>query len=105
MPGQRPGSLQSFNHSLRCACAFKLIPKCVLQHTFLDSHRLALTARLLTQVLVVSPLTRAIQTTALAWPHYDGPVEVEALARERVWLSSDCGRSPAELKAEFPDGR
>ena len=58
----------------------------------------------LLQLLVVSPLTRALLTAQLAFPHYDGPVEVEALARERVWLSSDCGRSPAELKEDFPEG-
>lgn len=53
----------------------------------------------------MSPLTRALQTASLAFPTYDGRIEVEPLARERVWLSSDCGRSPDELKADFPDGR
>ena len=57
------------------------------------------------QVLVVSPLTRALLTAQLAFPHHQGPVTVEPLARERVWLSSDCGRAPAELQQEFPDGR
>ena len=57
------------------------------------------------QVLLVSPLTRALQTAAHAFEHYDGPIEVEALARERVYLSSDCGRSPDELRKEFPDSR
>lgn len=53
------------------------------------------------EVLVVSPLSRAIQTAQIAWEHYDGPVLVEALVRERVWLSSDVGRPPAELLKEF----
>ena len=57
------------------------------------------------QVLVVSPLTRALHTANLAFSHYDGPIVVEALARERVWLSSDCGRSPEELRAEFKGTR
>ena len=37
------------------------------------------------QLLVVSPLTRALQTAQLAFlPHYQGPILVEPLARERV---------------------
>lgn len=57
------------------------------------------------QLLVVSPLTRAIQTADIAYASYQGPILVEPLARERVWLSSDCGRSPAELAKDFPSGR
>lgn len=57
------------------------------------------------QVLIVSPLTRALRTAELAFPHYNGRIEVEALCRERVYLSSDCGRPPAELKADFPHGK
>jgi len=53
------------------------------------------------EVLVVSPLSRAMQTARITWAHYSGPVVVEALARERVWLSSDCGRAPQELQDEF----
>lgn len=53
------------------------------------------------EVLVVSPLSRAMQTARITWAHYSGPVMVEALARERVWLSSDCGRAPQELQDEF----
>jgi broad specificity phosphatase PhoE len=57
-------------------------------------------------VLVVSPLARAIQTAQLAWlPHFSGPVVIEPLARERVWLSSDVGSHPSTLKAEFTDER
>ncbi len=58
------------------------------------------------ELLVVSPLTRALHTAQLAWlPHYQGPVVVEPLARERVWFSSDVGRTAEELQQEFPDGR
>lgn len=38
-------------------------------------------------------------------PHYKGPVLVEALARERVWLSSDIGSHPDQLRKAFPDPR
>jgi len=68
----------------------------------------ASTAKALTpkpEVLVVSPLTRAMQTADLAFAHYDGPVLVEPLARERVWLSSDVGRPPSELREEFQGSR
>ena len=51
---------------------------------------------------MVSPLTRALQTAHLAFlPHYHGPVVVQPLARERVWHSSDLGRTPAELDKEW----
>lgn len=53
------------------------------------------------ELLVVSPLTRALHTAALAFDHYEGPIHVEPLARERVWLSSDVGSSPEELRAKF----
>eukprot|EP00798_Chlamydomonas_sp_ICE-L_P016601 gene16601-22841_t len=57
------------------------------------------------EVLVVSPLTRALQTADFAFGHMDVPVVVEALARERVWLSSDCGSSPEELARNWPAER
>lgn len=53
------------------------------------------------EVLIVSPLTRALQTANVAFAHYKGPRVVEALARERVYLSSDAGRAPSELSKEF----
>jgi len=56
-------------------------------------------------VLVVSPLTRAIHTAHHAFDHFGGPIVIQPLARERVWLSSDCGRTPPELRVEFPCGR
>uniref|UniRef100_A0A7S3VI36 Phosphoglycerate mutase-like protein n=1 Tax=Dunaliella tertiolecta TaxID=3047 RepID=A0A7S3VI36_DUNTE len=55
-------------------------------------------------LLVISPLTRALQTASLAFlPWYSGRVIVEPLARERVWLSSDTGRSPDLLAQDFKD--
>lgn len=53
-------------------------------------------------MLVVSPLTRALHTAELAFPSFLGPRVVEALTRERVYLSSDAGRAPSELAGEFP---
>ncbi|GFR44486.1 hypothetical protein Agub_g5749 [Astrephomene gubernaculifera] len=58
------------------------------------------------ELLLVSPLTRALQTAHLAFmPHYRGPVMVEPLARERVWHASDIGSSREQLQQAFPDGR
>lgn len=58
---------------------------------------------LLVQLLVVSPLTRALQTATLAFgTQPDCPVVIEALWRERLYLSSDVGRHPEELQQEFP---
>jgi broad specificity phosphatase PhoE len=56
------------------------------------------------ELVITSPLTRALQTTVgLFGDHPSGPrVEVSALLRERVENSCDLGRSPAELAAEFP---
>lgn len=56
------------------------------------------------ELLVVSPLTRALQTSSLAFDAtLDVPRVVQPLAAERVWHSSDVGRSPEELSEEFPD--
>lgn len=55
------------------------------------------------EVLLVSPLTRAIQTAQLAFPHHDGPVHVEPLCRERVWHASDIGQSPQRLQQAFQE--
>lgn len=57
------------------------------------------------ELLVVSPLTRALQTADLAFKDVECPITVEALARERVWLSSDCGSSPQELGRNWPADR
>jgi len=60
------------------------------------------------ELIVASPLTRALQTAELAFgPLLDQGVPCLALplARERLFLSSDVGRSGAELAAEFPRWR
>jgi len=55
------------------------------------------------QLLVVSPLTRALQTATLAFgPQLACPALVEPLLRERLYLSSDVGRHPQDLAQEFP---
>ena len=61
------------------------------------------TAALGVERVVTSPLTRAIQTTLLAFPApRTAPITVEALLRERLESSCDVGRSPAALAADFP---
>lgn len=74
--------------------------------------------------VVVSPLTRALQTATLAFPSLvdesrsrreeaaarttatttsaTATMTTMTLARERVWLSSDVGRPRSTLAAEFP---
>jgi broad specificity phosphatase PhoE len=60
------------------------------------------------ELIVASPLTRALQTAELAFgPLLDEGIPCLALplARERLFLSSDVGRPGAELAAEFPRWR
>ena len=56
------------------------------------------------ELVVTSPLTRALQTTVgLFDGHRHSPrIVVHALMRESVENSCDVGRSPAELTVEFP---
>lgn len=54
------------------------------------------------QVLLVSPLTRTLQTADLAFSDYRGHREVEPLLRERLYLSSDVGTSRDTLSTRFP---
>jgi len=56
------------------------------------------------ELVITTPLTRALQTTAgIFADHPSSPrVLVEALHRERVENSCDVGRSPAVLQNEFP---
>lgn len=70
------------------------------------------------QLLVVSPLTRALQTASLAFGNQQQyqqqqqqqqpscsscpPIHVEPLWRERLYLSSDVGRHPQQLQQEYP---
>lgn len=50
-------------------------------------------------------MTRTLNTASLAFPNYTGPVIVLALATERLWLASDCGREAKVLEEEFGGGR
>lgn len=55
------------------------------------------------EVLVTSPLTRALHTAELAFGEFqDCPTIVEPTCSERIWLSSDVGRRPSELQQDFP---
>lgn len=56
-------------------------------------------------LVITSPLTRALQTTlGLFADHPHKPhILVETLHRERLESSCDRGRSPAELRGEFPE--
>lgn len=61
-------------------------------------------ARYPVNLVLTSPLTRALQTAhGLFDGHPDAPrIEVAPLLRERVENSCDIGRAPAALAAEFP---
>eukprot|EP00887_Chlorella_sp_A99_P004821 scaffold4.g4821.t1 len=54
------------------------------------------------EVVVVSPLTRALETADAAFGGVDAPRVVTPLATERLYLSSDVGRVRAQLEVEFP---
>lgn len=54
------------------------------------------------EIVVTSPLTRAIETTLGAFGPDHAPVRVEPLHRERLEHSGDVGRSPVELARDFP---
>ncbi|PNH09945.1 hypothetical protein TSOC_003404 [Tetrabaena socialis] len=64
------------------------------------------------EAVLVSPLTRCLQTATAACAQLleqhrgargeQMPLEVEPLLRERVTLSSEVGRPPAELRRDFP---
>lgn len=61
-------------------------------------------ARYPVEVVLTSPLTRALQTAhGLFGGHPHAPrIQVEPLLRERVENSCDVGRPPAALAADFP---
>ena len=61
-------------------------------------------ARYPVEVVLTSPLTRALQTAhGLFDGHPSGPrIQVAPLLRERVENSCDIGRAPGALAAEFP---
>jgi glucosyl-3-phosphoglycerate phosphatase len=60
------------------------------------------------ELIIVSPLTRALQTMTLAMlprlPKHV-PIIVHPLSTERVYTASDTGRPVAQLKSEFQDSR
>lgn len=53
------------------------------------------------ELIVTSPLTRAIETAMLAFDGHRAPIRVEALHRERLEHSGDVGRARSALAAEF----
>ncbi|KXZ49920.1 hypothetical protein GPECTOR_19g371 [Gonium pectorale] len=59
------------------------------------------------QLVLVSPLSRCLQTAVAAcWQlRSEGqvPLRAEPLLRERVTLSSEVGRPPGELRSDFPE--
>eukprot|EP01023_Acetabularia_acetabulum_P019361 TRINITY_DN19853_c0_g1_i8.p2 TRINITY_DN19853_c0_g1~~TRINITY_DN19853_c0_g1_i8.p2 ORF type:complete len:163 (-),score=11.93 TRINITY_DN19853_c0_g1_i8:134-622(-) len=54
------------------------------------------------EVIIASPLTRALQTVEFAFADVDCPRIAEPLGREKIFHASDIGRSPYELQQEFP---
>lgn len=54
------------------------------------------------ELVVTSPLTRALQTAVLLFEGGALPVVVSSLHRERLGNSCDVGRNPAVLMKEFP---
>ena len=56
------------------------------------------------ELVLVSPLTRALETAVGLFGDHPGapPMRIVQLLRERVENSCDVGRAPAELVAEFP---
>src|SRR5262245_47155873 len=54
------------------------------------------------ELIVTSPLTRAIQTTLHAFGADHAPIRVESLHTERLEHSGDVGRSPKLLRGDFP---
>jgi broad specificity phosphatase PhoE len=53
-------------------------------------------------LVVTSPLTRALQTAVGLFAGEPVPIVVESLHRERLGNSCDVGRKPSELVDEFP---
>lgn len=54
------------------------------------------------ELVLTSPLTRALETCDGLFGALDAPVVVEPLLAEQLASSCDVGRSPGELAAEFP---
>lgn len=54
------------------------------------------------ELVVVSPLSRAIQTTLAAFVHHPAPRLIQPLHREMQESFCDIGRPPADLAIDFP---
>jgi broad specificity phosphatase PhoE len=54
------------------------------------------------ELIVVSPLTRAIQTAQHVFKGHQAPWHVEPMHREKCEHSGDVGRAPRLLAADFP---
>ena len=54
------------------------------------------------EAVLVSPLTRAIQTASSITHGLNVPIHVDATHRELVWSSCDIGRTPGLLALDFP---
>lgn len=54
------------------------------------------------ELVVVSPLTRAIQTAQHIFAGHTAPWHVEPMQREKCEHSGDIGRAPRLLAADFP---
>ncbi len=54
-------------------------------------------------LVVTTPLTRAIETAVGVFGGRGIPIIIEPLHRERLESSCDVGRGPTDLRAEFPD--
>ncbi|MEP0942226.1 MAG: histidine phosphatase family protein [Rhizobiaceae bacterium] len=61
----------------------------------------ATTSKLPIDRVVVSPLTRTLQTASLLFGS-DRTFEIDAVVREQVLNSCDIGRSPSQLSKEYP---
>jgi len=53
-------------------------------------------------LVITSPLTRAIQTGQTIFGHRDLPFHITCRHRERLESSCDVGRAPNDLKTDFP---
>ena len=54
------------------------------------------------EAVLVSPLTRALQTASNIFHGHDIPVHVDATHRELMFSSCDIGRPPQQLAQDFP---
>ena len=97
----KPHQAESVIHQNCCRYDTRLTSKGVqqAQHAREEARLLQPTP----EVLLSSPLTRALHTAQLVFEGLNQPAVVEPLCSERLWLSSDVGRQPEELQVDFPD--